>query len=80
MINPIVQKHIATGAAESQPQKVPQEYDLECADPTLPAAGYATFADKLVRKGFVRKVFGTGHASPSLPRECSFASKAIVCG
>ena len=33
-------------------------YDAEAAQPFVPAQGYASFADQLVRKGFVRKVFG----------------------
>lgn len=41
-------------------------YDVETGQQkvvVVPAEGYANFANKLVRQGFIRKVFGTGVCS-----------------
>lgn len=61
-------KHVESdgpAGAAAKPNHDVMTYDVEYADKPVPAEGYASFADKIVRQGFVRKVLGAW--PPHLP-------------
>ena len=59
---------VGPGAAAPKPGHTDVAYDVEYggakAEVIVPAEGYASFADRLVRQGFIRKVFGERRAPP----------------